>query len=128
MKLNTSSKCLATIIGFFFIGTCFISVSANIIADDQIRSNIPNEQSTLRQYLDGTPDDCGCNDDQKIGSYGSLFPMPTLIDGSIISDLSEIKNKLPSSVDISNDNIPGYFNWRDHEGVRASKHPRFPRR
>jgi C1A family cysteine protease len=61
-------------------------------------------------------DDCGCNDSQKIGSYGKLFPMPPLIDGSIISDLSAINNKFPLSVDASNDIFPDYFNWRDHEG------------
>jgi len=61
-------------------------------------------------------DDCECNHSQKIGSYEKLFPMPFLIDGSIINDLSEINNKLPSSVDISNEDFPEYFNWKDHEG------------
>ena len=41
--------------------------------------------------------DCGCND------------------GLIISDLSEINNRFPSSVDFSNEDFPDYFNWRDYE-------------
>jgi C1A family cysteine protease len=61
-------------------------------------------------------DDCGCNDKQKIGYYEKLFPMLSDINGSIVSDLSEINNRFPSSVDISNDNLPDYFNWKDHNG------------
>jgi len=60
-------------------------------------------------------DDCGCNNFKKIGSHEKLFQMPFLIDGSIINDLSEINNKLPSSVDISNEDFPEYFNWKDYE-------------
>ena len=44
MKKNISRKCLATIIIFLIIGTSFVSVSANIINNDQNKSNIPNEQ------------------------------------------------------------------------------------
>ena len=32
--------------------------------------------------------DCECNNGKRIGSYGKLFPMPFLIDRSIINDLS----------------------------------------
>jgi CubicO group peptidase (beta-lactamase class C family) len=44
MKKNTSIKCLATIIIFLFIGSSFISVSANFIADNQNKSIILNIQ------------------------------------------------------------------------------------
>ena len=44
MKKNTSIKCLATIIIFLFIGSSFISVSANFIVDNQNKSIILNIQ------------------------------------------------------------------------------------
>jgi len=52
MKKNTSRKCLATIIVFLFLGTSLISASGDLIANDPIKSNIPNEQrSGLKDIL-----------------------------------------------------------------------------
>lgn len=93
-----SSKFFVTIIILLFLGTSFISVSTSTISDDQIKSNMVYELSTLNQYVDTKSDDCRFND------------------RSIISDLSEINNKIPSSVDFSNEDFPDYFNWRDYEG------------
>ena len=86
---------------------------------------------TFGQYLDGTIDDCGCNYGKIVGFYEKLFPMPFLIDVSIISDLSEINNKLPSYVDFYNEDFPDYFNWKDHEGkdwTTPAKNQLVPRR
>jgi len=44
MKVKTLNKLLAAIIVLLFIGTSFVSVSANIITDNQIKSDISNEQ------------------------------------------------------------------------------------
>ena len=46
MKKNISRKYLATIIVFLFLGTSFLSVSAMKLADNQIKSYIPKEQSS----------------------------------------------------------------------------------
>jgi C1A family cysteine protease len=98
MKIYKSFKFFVIIIVLLFFGTSFISVSTSIFTDDQIKSYMVYEQSTLNQYVDTTSDYCGCND------------------GSIISDLSDINNRLPHSVDISNEDLPDYFNWKDYEG------------
>jgi len=49
-------------------------------------------------HLDKKSNDCGCNDE------------------IIIYESIEINNKFPSYVDISNNDLPDYFNWRDLEG------------
>ncbi|MCK5301043.1 MAG: hypothetical protein KAJ21_03990, partial [Thermoplasmatales archaeon] len=40
----------------------------------------------------------------------SLFP---LLDISITGEFSKENNMIPSTVDMSNDAFPEYFNWRD---------------
>ena len=44
MKINKLNKFFVIIIVFLFIGTSFVSGSVNLIVDNQIKSNISQEQ------------------------------------------------------------------------------------